>query len=208
MLWKIIGYFYSISQKNSTCDRNIFWGIIKWCKKNWTPSFFIYKYIKYIKSVWEQMNWEVVGSCSWRILSPRDPFLYTLKTEHQKFSDVFRRYRKGALGWNGLIYLTLSWRRPLSYRNQSTICGANQWTGFYMITVSAMEELKSLINIVLSLLLTLDIFFKHSTHSSSVVIDDFDWSCIYPSSIYLFTVNTGNTRTMCEICSKLTIKRP
>ena len=29
--------------------------------------------------------------------------------------------------------LTLSWRRPLSYRNQ--------WTGFYMITVSVMKEL-------------------------------------------------------------------
>ena len=36
-----------------------------------------------------------------------------------------------------LLYLTLSWRRPLSYRNQS----ANQWTGFYMITGSVMKEL-------------------------------------------------------------------
>ena len=34
--------------------------------------------------------------------------------------------------------LTLSWRRPLSYRNQSQI---NQWTGFYMITAAAMKEL-------------------------------------------------------------------
>ena len=30
--------------------------------------------------------------------------------------------------------LTLSWRRPLSYRNL--------WTGFYMITTSVMKELK------------------------------------------------------------------
>ena len=30
--------------------------------------------------------------------------------------------------------LNLSWRRPLSYRNQ--------WTGFYMITVSVMKGLK------------------------------------------------------------------
>ena len=37
--------------------------------------------------------------------------------------------------------LTLSWRRPLSYRNQSIICGANQWTGFYMITASVMKGL-------------------------------------------------------------------
>ena len=28
----------------------------------------------------------------------------------------------------------------------------------------------------------------------------------YPSIIYMFKVNNGNTRTMCEICSKLTIK--
>ena len=35
--------------------------------------------------------------------------------------------------------LTLSWRRPLTYRNQSS---ANQWTGFYMITASVMKELK------------------------------------------------------------------
>ena len=36
--------------------------------------------------------------------------------------------------------LTLSWRRLLSYRNQS-IYSANQWTGFYMITASVMKEL-------------------------------------------------------------------
>ena len=29
---------------------------------------------------------------------------------------------------------------------------------------------------------------------------------IYPADIYLFKVNNRNTRTSCEICSKLTIK--
>ena len=29
-----------------------------------------------------------------------------------------------------------------------------------------------------------------------------------PASIYLFKVSNRNTRTMCEICSKLTIKTP
>ena len=29
----------------------------------------------------------------------------------------------------------------LSYRNQPLICGANQWTGFYMMTASAMKDL-------------------------------------------------------------------
>ena len=28
----------------------------------------------------------------------------------------------------------------------------------------------------------------------------------YPAGIYLFKVNNGNTRTICEICLKLTIK--
>ena len=42
--------------------------------------------------------------------------------------------------------LTLSWRRPLSYRNQSIdlLCSANQWTGFYMITVFVMKQLKDI----------------------------------------------------------------
>ena len=35
-----------------------------------------------------------------------------------------------------MFFLTLSWRRPLSYRNQS-----NQWTGSYMITASVMKGL-------------------------------------------------------------------
>ena len=31
---------------------------------------------------------------------------------------------------------------------------------------------------------------------------------IYPAGIYLLKVNNRNTRTWCEICSKLTIKTP
>ena len=31
---------------------------------------------------------------------------------------------------------------------------------------------------------------------------------LIPASIYLFNVNNANIRTMCEICSKLTIKLP
>ena len=30
----------------------------------------------------------------------------------------------------------------------------------------------------------------------------------FPAGIYLLKVNNGNTRTICEICSKLTIKTP
>ena len=39
------------------------------------------------------------------------------------------------------FFLTLSWRRLLSYRNHPLICSAYQWIGFYMITASAMKEL-------------------------------------------------------------------
>ena len=41
------------------------------------------------------------------------------------------------------VSLTLSWRRPLSYRNQSIdlFCKSNHWTGFYMITAPVMKEL-------------------------------------------------------------------
>ena len=31
---------------------------------------------------------------------------------------------------------------------------------------------------------------------------------LFPAGIFLFNVNYGNTRTMCEICSKLTLKTP
>ena len=39
-----------------------------------------------------------------------------------------------------ITLLTLSWRRPLSYRNKS-----NQWTGFYIITASLINGLKLVI---------------------------------------------------------------
>ena len=32
--------------------------------------------------------------------------------------------------------------------------------------------------------------------------------CFFPDGIYLLKVNNGNTRTKCEICSRLTTKRP
>ena len=39
------------------------------------------------------------------------PFLYLLKTsENQRFSDVFRGYRKGTFTWNGLQKLVIMWK--------------------------------------------------------------------------------------------------
>ena len=48
-----------------------------------------------------------------------------------------------AIGRHSFInmLLTLSWRGPLSYRNQSIDLQRNQWTGFYMITASLMKKL-------------------------------------------------------------------
>ena len=48
-----------------------------------------------------------------------------------------------AVDMEGYLCLTFSWRRPLSYRNQSIDLqnSANQWTGFYVIRVSVMKEL-------------------------------------------------------------------
>ena len=31
---------------------------------------------------------------------------------------------------------------------------------------------------------------------------------VFPAEVYLFKINNGNTRTICEICLKLTFKTP
>ena len=51
-----------------------------------------------------------------------------------KFFDALRFFEAQQMFFLKLL-LTLSWRRPLSYRNQSM-------TDFYMITASVMKELK------------------------------------------------------------------
>ena len=38
--------------------------------------------------------------------------------------------------------------------------------------------------------------------------DNDECECMYPMDIYMLKVNNRNTRTRCEICSKLTIKTP
>ena len=50
-----------------------------------------------------------------------NPFHATALFQYpQRFSDVFRGYPKETSGMKWVKSLTLSWRRPLSYRNQST----------------------------------------------------------------------------------------
>ena len=62
--------------------------------------------------------------------------LYPLKTpENQRFFGVFRGYKIRTLAWNEFKEtkwsLTLSWRRPLSYRNQS-IDLQSKWMDWFL----------------------------------------------------------------------------
>ena len=50
------------------------------------------------------------------------------------------------------------------------------------------------------------IFLSNCTMNKEQV--EFEFLNCSQDGIYLFKVNNGNTRTMCEICSKLTIKTP
>ena len=61
-----------------------------------------------------------------------------LKSTEHKTKIVHIRHWEDILKVSCTFNLTLSWRRPLSYGNQS-----NQWTGFHMITGSVMKELIS-----------------------------------------------------------------
>ena len=68
-----------------------------------------------------------------------------------KFAKFTGKYKCQSLYFNKLagaatsllIAVTLSWQRPLSYKNQSIDLQsrANQWTGFYMITAFVMKKL-------------------------------------------------------------------
>ena len=62
-------------------------------------------------------------------------FLYPLKaSENLWFSDVFKKYRKRPVAWNGL--------RPIFpwYRNRSVHLHMNQFIGFYKIGVFASNH--------------------------------------------------------------------
>ena len=55
-----------------------------------------------------------------------------------------------------------------------------------------------------------EINFVQAWIQNGVVLKQFSWILIpqYPVGIYLLKVNNRNTRTRCEICSKLTKKTP
>ena len=57
-----------------------------------------------------------------------------------------KRYKEQ--NYKAAIKLTLSWRR---IETSPLICGANQWTSFYMITASVMKGLISLVSYVINI---------------------------------------------------------
>ena len=46
------------------------------------------------------------------------------------------------------------------------------------------------------------------TLQKTFMVELFVVNGFYPAGSYMFKVNNRNTRTKCEICSKLTIKKP
>ena len=68
------------------------------------------------------------------------------------------------------------------------ICRANQLNGlFYMMATLVVKRL--------------NFYFIFSFYAATPL-------ALHPLDIYLFKVNNGHTGTMCEICSKITIKTP
>ena len=62
----------------------------------------------------------------------------------QYIAGIYSSLWHGCLGSTRelfLVFLTLSWRRPLSYRGQSIGLGPSHWTGFYMVAASVIRGL-------------------------------------------------------------------
>ena len=92
-----------------------------------------------------------------------------------------------------MIPLTLSWRGSLSYRNQSTDFLWKSMDCFLYGRDFHHGRVNWLVIINPPNLLNFTVFGNNSH---------------FPAGNYMFKVNNGNTRTRCEICSKLTIKTP
>ena len=101
---------------------------------------------------------------------------------------------------------------PYHTKTSPLICSVNQWTGFCMIWTSVMKELnlhgsnvaiicfcgfwKFMINCPLNTKFYWALPWEH-TFKKTIAANN-----------YLLKVNNRNTRTRCEICSKLIIKTP
>ena len=100
------------------------------------------------------------------------------------------------------------------------ICSANQLTGFYMCAILVVKGLnqcrnrQSLANIIVSdetgFLLNCEVnsrnFPRYVPVGNHLIFARGVQDPVNPAGIYMFKVNNRNTRTRCEVCSKLTIK--
>ena len=91
---------------------------------------------------------------------------------------TIQKFSKSVGNINNSYNLTLSWRRPLSYRNQpiDLLCKSMDW---FLYDNGLPHERVNVISISMGMSST---------------------------GIYLFKVNNKNTRKMCKICTKLTMK--
>ena len=78
------------------------------------------------------------------------------------------------------LVLTLSWRRSLSHRNQSTGLLVNQSTSFHMIETSVMKELR-----IFSTKIFLIRFF-YTPILANLVRLVLRYECLLPSFVFLF----------------------
>ena len=84
------------------------------------------------------------GVFLWTLLFTNTYFVVDLRTAGSETPVRGSLFNKVAsvTAWR---HLTLSWRRPLSYRNRANQCRANQWTGFHMISAPFTKELTVLL---------------------------------------------------------------
>ena len=74
------------------------------------------------------------------------PIVSIVNFEHAGYKQQLQSGEVCWPWWNKEWCLTLSWRKSLSYKNQSIDLLCNQWTGFYMIGTSIIKELNLCLN--------------------------------------------------------------
>ena len=111
--------------------------------------------------------------------------------------------------------LILSWGRSLSYRNQSINLQSKLMDWFLYDRDFRHERATAVLEFIFWIVgsfpykdNTQDVrsttVVKYSPEENNMSMEVLLMS--FQGGIYLFKVNNGNTRTLCEICSKLTVK--
>ena len=130
ILIKIVRIKY-IHYVEYVCVWDLTWTQIDLCSKKWISVYVIFPvrvYARKVTSILRDVIQSITSSVLW----------LWCNAENGKANDDSSRGESKCKNLG--TCLTLSWRRPLSYRNQ-------QCTGFYMITASVMKELSRNFNI-------------------------------------------------------------